>query len=418
MLRIAAFLAIVCGIALISTRAFNPWDLISGAAFRKPVSSSPKLSPAAQALVDEALKGIPYIYDSHIHVVCREEKNGCFVHDSLFSPFRHPLKTAKAKVLMSALGMDNGKRSDVVVERRTAELINKFPSISYHGFMFAFAASYTKGSATPQLEHMGLKVSNSYMLRTVENLDPRGIAVASLHPFEPDLEKKFAELHGQGVRFLKLLPNSMHVPVADSACEKFFALISRYQMVLITHAGDEHSVDGGGVDNSLGNPLLYRLWLKKYPQLRIIFAHVGSEGVSKVSEESIENYTLVVQMLREFPLQTFADLSSLAAAPPRVEYIARILSAKDLHSRLLYGSDYPIAAIKSLVHISLLLMYHYELLGDWQKYRQTAKLISEIFDHNPLLAAFVILRTVQYQGAKFPARVFYQNTEQLLATFH
>ena len=54
-------------------------------------------------------------------------------------------------------------------------------------------------------------------------------------------------------------------------------------MILLVHVGEEHSVDAGFLDNSLGNPL------KLIPALdigvRIIAAHLASEGHNKVPED-------------------------------------------------------------------------------------------------------------------------------------
>ena len=56
-----------------------------------------------------------------------------------------------------------------------------------------------------------------------------------------------------------------------SSYEFVFSTLASMKMVLITHVGDEHSVRGSGIDDAMGNPALFEPWLKKYPDLKIIF---------------------------------------------------------------------------------------------------------------------------------------------------
>ena len=171
-------------------------------------------------------------------------------------------------------------------------------------------------------------------------------------------------------------------------------------MILITHVGDEHSVEGGGINNKFGNPLYYKKWLDLFPKLKIIMAHVGSEGRSKepMTNKYIDNFDIVLKLLRLYPKQLWADISAMSCAPARTKYLSKIIINEDIQQQLLYGSDYPVAAIRPLVAVSLSKMKNYQLLGEDPD--QMRRLLLEIYEHNPLLANFVTLRSISFNGKK------------------
>ncbi|MBI2602088.1 MAG: amidohydrolase family protein [Deltaproteobacteria bacterium] len=393
--------------------AWNLRDSLSGRSSWETPMKNPPLSPLAQEFLSEALEDLPGVIDSHVHVVCREKKNGCYVHPDLFSPLNHPVKSWKAKILLSAMGAEDDDEPDESAKARLFDLVRNFPGKAYTPFLFAFAATYDAETQAKRLDRTGLEVSNEYMLRLAKELGD-AIPVGSLNPFQADLETAFEALKKDGVRFLKLLPNSMHIPPDDLRCERFFELLAKHQFTLITHVGDERSVEGGGIENRFGAPMAYEAWLRKFPTLRIVFAHVGSEGESEYKGKSSDNVSWVLHLMKEFPQQTWADISGFTAAPMRTKFLQAILKEESVHARLLYGSDYPLPATKPLLAASLWTMYLHGLLGGWADFSRTYKAALEIYNHNPLAAALVIMRKVSYSGKKFPASVFYDNVRNLL----
>lgn len=51
---------------------------------------------------------------------------------------------------------------------------------------------------------------------------------------------------------------SPFLPICAEKCQPFYAKMVEYNMVLLCHVGEEHSIDVGGLDQSLGNPLKLR----------------------------------------------------------------------------------------------------------------------------------------------------------------
>ncbi len=367
----------------------------------------------ALELLKQTTQDLPAIIDTHMHLVCRESKNGCYVSPSLFSPLTHPFLTFKAQILMVALGAKNHEKPDEEIRDRLKTLVQKFPSEKvYHGLLFAFTASYDPISLTKNLSKTGLEVPNEYMQSVVQDLPSQLFPVFSIHPFQkaPVIEPK--------PRIYKILPNSMNFSPDDERAAEFFAKIASSGSLLIAHVGDEHSVDGGGINNDYGNPLLYEKWLTRFPNLTIIFAHVGAAGKSYLLNENKEeeNFNLVLRLLRKFPKQTYADISGFSLGPTRTHYLQQLLVAKDLHGQLLYGSDYPLPAIKALLKSTLWAMYFHDLLGDWQEFQRYYQSILTLHDINPLAAAFVTMRVISYNGIRFDAGVFFKNANKVLAS--
>lgn len=366
----------------------------------------------AQELLKQSTQDLPAIIDTHMHLVCREAKNGCYVSPSLFSPLTHPYLTFKAQFLMEALGAKNHEKPDDEIRERLKTLVQNFPGEKpYFGLVLAFTASYDATTNSKDLTHTGLEVPNEYMQNVVQDLPSKLIPVFSLHPFQktPAMEAR--------PRIYKILPNSMNFSPGDERCLEFFSKIASSGSLLIAHVGDEHSVEGGGINNAYGNPMLYEKWLTRFPNLSIVFAHAGAAGKSSWPDESKEeeNFKLVLNLLRKFPKQTYADISGFSLAPTRTRYLQQLLAAKDLHPQLLYGSDYPLPSIRALLKSTLWAMYFNDLLGDWSEFQAYYQAILTLHDTNPLAASFVTMRVISYNGNKFDAGVFFNNAQKILA---
>ena len=388
------------------------YDWLSGANTWQDPLKIHELSPYAKQLLSEAFKDLPGIVDTHLHLVCKEDRNGCFVPKKLFSFGTHPILSMKTQVMMSSLGVLNDESSDDETLTRLFSLIRSVPDKPYLSFLFAFAATYDPHTHQKNLSKTGLEVSNAYLSQVVAKIPDRLVPVYSLHPFQADLKNEFAKLGSP--RFFKLLPNSMHVDPSDERCEPFFRLLAENRAILITHSGIEHSVEGGGINNDFGNPMLFDKWLQRFPNLRIVFAHAGGAGKSRFGRERKDNVEWVLELMRKYPAQTFADISAYALAPNLTQHLPLLLAQKDLHARFLYGSDYPLSAIKPLLSASLWLMYAKDLLGGFLEFQRRYHAILEVYNYNPLLSSVLVMRLVEKDGLRFPPEVFYKNARGLL----
>lgn len=389
--------------------------VLAGSNYWHDVTFLPKLSTKAENLLRDALNGVPYIVDAHMHLVgTQTDKTGCHVHLLEYEGFKDTMHWVKQQTLSAAAGIKGPDTADDEVTARTAALVQHFPyGVPYYSALLAFSPTYELESGEVNMSKTSLLVPNEYMLKVTAASKANFIPAGSVHPYDKDAIEKLRELKRQGVHLIKWLPNSMHIEPSHKKSLAFLSEMAKLKMVLITHVGDEHAVNATGVNNDYGNPELYRGALEKDPDLRIIFAHVGSEGSSLVDGKWRENFDLVIGLLKDFPKQAFADISAFSSAIKRVRYLPKLLSEKSIHGQLLYGTDYPLAAVGGLVYWSAKLMWAKGLLS-----LEQTRLIHEIFRHNPLAAAFVTMRTLNYQGKKLPTEVFYKNINKVFHEGH
>ena len=104
---------------------------------------------------------------------------------------------------------------------------------------------------------------------------------------------------------------------------------------------------------------------------------------------NLDNFVLFSRLMEDPKYSTilFADISACIGFK-RIKYLNQILDNKHWHSRLLFGSDYPVPCIPFVT--STVLLYRHKLL----EYKQI-KPLNEIFYSNPLLYNFVVFRTIQ-----------------------
>ena len=87
----------------------------------------------------------------------------------------------------------------------------------------------------------------------------------------------------------------------------------------------------------------------------------------------------------------YGDISAMTQINRAGDALNTILKRKDLHPRLINGSDYPLPAINALISTIEL-----KSLGYITSHEK--KCLDEIYNYNPLLFDFVLKRTIKFQG--------------------
>jgi mannonate dehydratase len=95
----------------------------------------------------------------------------------------------------------------------------------------------------------------------------------------------------------------------------------------------------------------------------------------------------------------YGEISSTTQINRAPEALKALLKANDIHDRLLNGSDYPLPGIVPLFSLGQLVR-----LGLIDP--QVAPVVFELQKYNPLLFDLVLKRNLQWQGQRFPRRVF------------
>ena len=390
-------------------------DELGGAWTPNPGNIEDELSPAAQALVDRAFEDVPDggLRDYHTHILGMGT-NGA---DTWVNPktrtWAHPIERFKALVFLSGSGVTDEREADRQYLERLKELIGNLPKGGKH-FILAMDFRYDS-DCRPDKENSTFYVAN----RRVVDLAVSGadifVPAISVNPHRPGAVKELRKWARQGVGMVKWLPNSQGINACDERLEEYYCALKNNDMVLLTHVGDEMAVEAGG-GQAFGNPLLFR-----YPLdlgVKVVMAHVGSLGENadldgKDPASKAGNFDLFVRLMEEPTYQDnlFGEISATtqfnrlgfddAARKPGSGPLLELLRRPPLHSRLVNGSDYPLPAVNTTVHLQKLI--DMRMLGAGE-----ADGLREIYAYNPLLFDYVLKRTLgdPESGQRLPVGVF------------
>lgn len=368
-----------------------------------------QLSQGAIDLINKSYEGVKEIYDMHSHLVA--EGHGCCAHPNLSAPLTHPICTAKKVAFKSASGIEFDEKDtdqayvDKLV-KRTQDM-----GIKYKHFILAMDHWYDP-DGTMREDRTGLYISNDYMMSVVAAYPEHFMPCISVNPYRADALAELDKYGQMGVKMVKWLPNSMGMDPSHPKCVPFYQKMAQYNMVLLCHVGEEHSVSAGGMKQSLGNPLLLRLALDN--GVKVIAAHCASEGTNidldDPEQKKVDNFDLFIRLMDtpKYKGLLFADISSLITFKRCGKPLITILNRTDLHDRLVFGTDYPVPAIGLIVHTKALAQAGYIT---WEE----KPLLDEIFEFNPLLFDFVLKRTAKSPdfGNKFSLDIFGWNANLL-----
>ena len=205
----------------------------------------------------------------------------------------------------------------------------------------------------------------------------------------------------------------MGIDPASALCDAFYRRLAELRLPLITHGGKEYAMDAGE-HQDLGNPLRLRRALEA--GVRVVVAHCAAMGsfrdLDRDGQPQARSFDLFLRLLGEdaYEENLFADVSTLAHVHHGLGPLRELLKATELHHRLVYGSDYPLPALRFMLSPSKL-----QLGGLLEP--EDRRLCNELFRTNPLLFDFAVNRSLRVvEGGKvyrFSTRVF--ETEWLFA---
>ena len=155
---------------------------------------------------------------------------------------------------------------------------------------------------------------------------------ASINPLRPDALQLLEKAAQSGAVLLKWLPSIQHIDPADERLTPFYLGLKQLGLPLLTHTGSERSFTSAR--NELGDPQRLRLPLSL--GVTVIAAHAGSNGRNRGES----NFKRFLRLSREFP-NLYADISALTQVN-RLGQLQRLLKHRELHGRLLYGTDMPL----------------------------------------------------------------------------
>lgn len=248
-------------------------------------------------------------------------------------------------------------------------------------------------------------VPNEYVVQLAEQYPDVFIPVISVHPARPDALDELEKWAQRGVRYVKWLPNAQGIDPSAERYAGFYEVMKKHHMILLTHAGQERSVDSSS--QAFGNPLLLRRPLDQGVQ--VILAHCASSGRNADLDHpgvQADNFDLFLRLMatERYRGLLFADISAMTQVNRTPRPILELIRHPELQDRLVNGSDYPLPAINCL--ISTRKLARLGLIT-----REEQRCLNEIYNYNPLLFDYVLKRTIRdpVTGKQLPVRVFLQN---------
>lgn len=399
-------------LALVTWLGFPALISKLGGAWTHPPSDLGRLSPEAQALLARAFEGIDAerLIDFHVHVAgIGGGGTGCFVNPKMLS-WRHPVDHLRFRIYMNSAGIESIE-GDTAPDARYLERLDDLMShqpVNGRAFLLGFDKHY-EPDGSPNLEATEFYVPNEYVWKLAQEQPEKYLPCISVHPYRADALQELERWALQGARLVKWLPNAMGIDPSDERCEAYYELMAEYDMLLLTHAGEEKAVQAEE-DQRLGNPLLLRKALDM--GVKVIVAHCASLGENEDLDDPqrprISNFELFLRLMDDERYEglVFGEISAVTQVNRLGEPLEVLLERTDLHPRLVNGSDYPLPAVNCVFHTGAIQRAGYITAEE-------RSLLNEIYDTNPLLYDFALKRSLRSPttGRGFPAELFLTRPE-------
>lgn len=162
---------------------------------------------------------------------------------------------------------------------------------------------------------------------------------ASVNPYRPDALQRLEWAKAHGAVLVKWLPSIQHIDPADPRLIPFYRKLVELQLPLLSHTGSEHSFTLA--EDAYCDPERLRLALQQ--GVTVIAAHAGTTGRYD-GERSIDR---LARLMTQYP-NLYSDVSSLTQINKH-SHLGEVLARPEFRGRLIYGTDYPLIAMRSLV---------------------------------------------------------------------
>ena len=341
------------------------------------------------------------VWDCHAHLLgLGESGGGAWVTPKMQSIWQLRLY-AQYRFYLNAACVDPAlKNVDRDYILRLRALVDDFPP-GFRAMVMAFDRTYNE-AGKPQAEQSAFYLPNSYASDTSAQHPSRLAWVASIHPYREDAAEAVANVVKQGALALKWLPPAMGIDPASTLCNKFYDVMAKHDLPLITHGGEEKAVQGAHKP-TFGNVLKLRHPLER--GVRVVVAHCASMGQDidldkGVNGAEVECFRLFERLMatRAFEGRLFGDISALPQTN-RLTYLEPILKHTEWAGRLLNGSDYPLPGVFPLFSVDAFVE------KNWLK-AEVGEHLKLVRQGNPLLFDFLLKRHLQIDGLKFGRDVF------------
>ncbi len=347
------------------------------------------------------------VWDSHAHLLGVGDGNtGCWINPkmrSLLSPKLYLQKRFFLNAACVGKESEQAKSVDADYVSRLKQLMSEMPP-GAKTMLFAF--DYTHNVAgTIDLAKSAFYVPNKYVADVAAKNPQRFCFVCSLHPFRvppEEADQTVAKLVADGAVAMKWLPAAMGIDPASPRCDAIYQALKKYNLPLITHAGEERAVEGAHQQH-FGNPLRLRRALDI--GVKVVIAHCASVGSDVDLDQGpagkvVSSYLLFERLMadKRYESNLFADISAVPQIN-RSAALSRIVARDDWAHRLVNGSDYPLPGVMPLFSVDALVERGWLL-------RAEGEVIKSIREYNPLMFDFVLKRSLRINGKRLANQIF------------
>ncbi|MDR2689082.1 MAG: amidohydrolase [Azoarcus sp.] len=340
------------------------------------------------------------VWDCHVHLAgIGDSDNGLVVGRDLLSLWHPVLYCQRLFYLNGGCVSTEPGTVDENYVRRLALLTQNMPA-GVRLMLFAFDW-YHDDRGRPVPEMSTFYVPDDYARKMAAARPDVFEWVASIHPYRPDAVDRLEAAAAQGARAVKWLPAAQNIDPASSRCATFFAALARLRLPLISHCGAEKAAQSSSMEH-FGNPLRLRRALEA--GVKVVVAHCASAGKDEDLDQpgtqrtSFELFARLMDQA-EWQEHLHGDISAIALRNRKPETIRTLLERDDWHGRLLNGSDYPLPGILPLISPAA-------LAGHGLLPKEAVADLETLREHNALYFDLALKRLLNWQGKRFPARVF------------
>ncbi len=341
------------------------------------------------------------VWDVHTHLIgVGDGGTGVWITPKMQS-WMHPIQSAQRYFYQNAGCAERAGYVDEDYREWLVKLAGDFkPGAKFMLLGFDY---HHDDAGRRDLEHSAYHTPDQYAAQVARAYPERFEWIASIHPYRPDAVAALEDAVKNGARAVKWLPPAMGMDPASPKCDAFYAALARLNIPLLTHGGEELAVHGGAAQE-FGNPLRLRRALDH--GVRVLIAHCASLGASVDLDKgangpAVSNFELFARLMNEsrYERLVFGECSALTQINRMGGELKTIIERNEWHTRLVNGSDYPLPGVMPLFWLSRFVDQHYIDAA-------TAKVLSAIRRHNPLLFDFVLKRHLSVNGKKLANAVF------------
>jgi len=138
--------------------------------------------------------------------------------------------------------------------------------------------------------------------------------------------------------------------------------------------------------------------------VRVVVAHCASMGEDRDLDKGengpyVDSFSLFTRIFETYAQHCYGDISAMTQVNRAGPLLAKVIERSEWHARLLNGSDYPLPGVMPIFSVDYLI--NIGLLD-----RESAPILTQIRQHNPLLFDFVLKRRLRSNGKALAASVF------------